>query len=366
MSKVRPDELTLADLALRETFRKRGKDENGKPCSYVHPLLRGPLSHARRFVLDETASRFLSDLSHANCGQNATLPRVNRAIETCRILARLPHAITWIEYDARAERRRTLEAYRDWVTSGDFTNHDPSKPRLDVPELLTPRLGWLLRQHPSIDTAFRCTTVVEEDTASPGQGPYMLPWDEVWVTDDSPLPHWPRVDGGSDRVIWHVEGNPEQSGPVSAAFVIGVPGYHNPHFGMIENAQSRLWRRAINQMMHISMGGLRPVLTLLAAINDIPIGVKHVTQTHGFVAQGRYRKFLSHSVITITLPKGRDPQKVARAIIAAARRRAHQVRGHWRRDWRHEGNRIWIKEHQRGDASLGFVTHDYRVEHPVA
>jgi hypothetical protein len=46
-----------------------------------------------------------------------------------------------------------------------------------------------------------------------------------------------------------------------------------------------------------------------------------------------------------------------------ARRRAHQVRGHWRRDWRHEGQRIWIKEHQRGDASLGFVTHDYHVEH---
>jgi hypothetical protein len=61
--------------------------------------------------------------------------------------------------------------------------------------------------------------------------------------------------------------------------------------------------------------------------------------------------------------RGRDPHKVARSIIARARRRAHQVRGHWRRDWRHEGNRIWIKEHQRGDASLGFVTHDYTVKH---
>jgi hypothetical protein len=28
-----------------------------------------------------------------------------------------------------------------------------------------------------------------------------------------------------------------------------------------------------------------------------------------------------------------------------------------------QSERIWIKEHQRGDASLGFVTHDYRVTH---
>jgi len=111
---------------------------------------------------------------------------------------------------------------------------------------------------------------------------------------------------------------------------------------------------------------LRKALTLLAAINDVPIGVRHVEPSRGFIAQGRYRKFLDHNVITVTLPKGRDPQKVARQIIAKARRRAHQVRGHWRRDWRHEGLRIWIKEHQRGDASLGFVTHDYRVEHPEA
>lgn len=27
------------------------------------------------------------------------------------------------------------------------------------------------------------------------------------------------------------------------------------------------------------------------------------------------------------------------------------------------GSRIWIREHQRGDASLGFVTHDYSVKH---
>jgi len=60
------------------------------------------------------------------------------------------------------------------------------------------------------------------------------------------------------------------------------------------------------------------------------------------------------------------------------------VRGHWRIDWRHppdpmcphdyvatddahltcrlcRGMKIHIPPHERGDASLGMVTHDYRV-----
>jgi len=67
-------------------------------------------------------------------------------------------------------------------------------------------------------------------------------------------------------------------------------------------------------------------------------------------------------------------------MSAVLRRRAHQVRGHWRRDWRKPllagcehvwneeifctlcgGHKLWIDEHQRGDASLGFVMHDYEV-----
>jgi hypothetical protein len=64
------------------------------------------------------------------------------------------------------------------------------------------------------------------------------------------------------------------------------------------------------------------------------------------------------------------------------RRRAHQVRGHWRDNWRrplsklceHEfdadmvctrcrGHKIWVSEHHRGDAGLGTVIHDYAVHH---
>jgi hypothetical protein len=70
-----------------------------------------------------------------------------------------------------------------------------------------------------------------------------------------------------------------------------------------------------------------------------------------------------------------------------SRRACHEVRGHWRRYERGEllcspGTHVWgapddgghipcslcdawmtfIPEHERGDATLGYVTHDYSVE----
>ena len=67
-------------------------------------------------------------------------------------------------------------------------------------------------------------------------------------------------------------------------------------------------------------------------------------------------------MITLTVPAKRY-ETVAKRAIAIARRRGHQVRGHWRKDHWHPGERIWIREHVRGDTSLGFVMHDYAVTH---
>jgi hypothetical protein len=49
--------------------------------------------------------------------------------------------------------------------------------------------------------------------------------------------------------------------------------------------------------------------------------------------------------------------------LADGPKRAHAVRGYWRKDFRRPGERIWIRDHEFDDRSLGFVTHDY-VEHP--
>ena len=126
------------------------------------------------------------------------------------------------------------------------------------------------------------------------------------------------------------------------------------------------------------------IWSLLSTINSLPISNKFVTASKGYVAKGRYRKFVDHTTITLNVPETRY-RRIAAHAIAVARRRAHEVRGHWRKDHWHpltptcehewvtmegktlcarcNGRRSWIPEHQRGDASLGFVTHDYEVHH---
>src|SRR5262245_42457096 len=89
---------TLIDLALRETFRKR------RSMTTVHPSLQGLLVKAKRFVFDETASAFLADLTFANFHRK-TIKHCSRVFESTRVLARLPHKITWIEYDVTAAAR---------------------------------------------------------------------------------------------------------------------------------------------------------------------------------------------------------------------------------------------------------------------
>jgi hypothetical protein len=136
-------------------------------------------------------------------------------------------------------------------------------------------------------------------------------------------------------------------------------------------------------------GEIRFIWALLSTINDIPIGFRKVIPQRGFFsAAGSYKKFTTHEVISINLPKGRAPRVLARKVVEMSRRRAHHVREHWRRDYRHPlnplcqhvyaaqangnvhctvcmGRKLLIEEHQRGDASLGFVLHDYAVTHDV-
>jgi hypothetical protein len=153
---------TFADMVLRESFRSKNK--------YVPTSIGQPLAEARRFVLDDTASEFLSDLAHANFARGMKDPKHGaRVMEASRILARLPHAITWIEYNPRAERKRTLEAY-PWAQSVEKIGI------LNRPEKVCANTGWLMFQE--AETAFRAKIFNNIGYAS------MTPFDFVWTTDD--------------------------------------------------------------------------------------------------------------------------------------------------------------------------------------
>jgi hypothetical protein len=345
---------TFIDAVLRESYRKKHQN--------VPPTVRNGLIGAKRFVLDESASAFLSDLGHANFAPPRTPARLRRAFITSRQLARLPFMVTWIEYLPRAERARTLEAY-PWAASSTIEadtgkwvlNQQP----LGGPDKCSPNLGWLMVVHPRLECVFRASLFIAVNM--PGTGelcPLMMPFDFIWSTDDDvALPY-----AGDNQLS-----NEQYDEMARCAF--GAPlGKNNGQLvGYTRNEQSPNFNADDILKCQLEMSGeLRKIVTLLASINDVPVGRRFVVPTHGFIAQGRYHKFLEHTVISLNIPKGRDPTKLARTIIAHARRRAHQVRGHWRRDWRHYGERIWIHEHLRGDPKLGFVDHSYKVEHDVA
>jgi hypothetical protein len=107
------------------------------------------------------------------------------------------------------------------------------------------------------------------------------------------------------------------------------------------------------------------VIVTLAMINDVPT-------IHTFVdAQGKFRDqnnhkvpYLSYNTINLTVPNKSVQGILSKSVDSHAKRAAHMVRGHWRLivDVKtHLPKRTWIREHQRGDASIGFVKSDYYV-----
>ena len=165
---------TLADDLIREWSRPRYRhvDKNNWLASHV--------AQARKFVIDEGMSAFMADLGYVSLNACKTPAARHHLVESMRKLARLPHALTWIEYDKQAHRKRVKEAYHpDIVAEAD-----------SVPD----RSGWLLMQHPKLETAFmalHCSSHSWDDVnarqALPNAGQFAY----AWSSDDT-IPPWPR------------------------------------------------------------------------------------------------------------------------------------------------------------------------------
>jgi len=299
--------------------------------------------------------RFLGDLASAAFAGGFRPALGARMCEQLRLSARLPHKTMWVEYDLHKAQNRTRE----------LMGHPPINPR-EVPQ----REGWLLQQHPTLETAIMMHLFTSDPNADDkGFNTWGFPVTYCWTVDDL-QPPWPStfaLGGTSD-----------------AALATGILSYNSPG---VTIARSPLLTYVSNEvtkeLVREWVGVLRRCWALLATLNDIPMTIGEVRQTKGFLGRGQIRKFLSHKTLTLSIPGKQDTRVLARKLVALARRRAHEVRGHWRADWRfpgaagceHEWNvehhcvrcgarRMWIHEHQRGDAALGFVNHDYVVSHP--
>jgi hypothetical protein len=260
--------------------------------------------------------------------------------------------VTWIEYNLTRQLDR----------ADLLLGRDPSKPGTH-PD----REGWLLQQHPTIETAFSAILFSDVKTENRKEDFdfYTFPVAYIWTTDDTPLPWKPLFPVVIDAMFGE-----EQKQVPSAMLCTGISYYETPFVNcsvvppLSKTAGVRYEK--IMDLIQEWMGVMRRIWALLANINDIPLTHKATAVSRGFMAphHGGYHKFLDHTVITLNVPERKDLAVIARKIVAMSRRRAHQVRGHWRKNWRKPDNRMWIREHQRGDASLGFVTHDYAVHHP--
>lgn len=348
---------TLADALIRQSYTKDWHlcDPTGS--------FRQKLAKARKFVLNAEMSAFMSDLANVVIGVPSVDMR-HRIVDGTRKLARAPHALTWIEYDnvAKVERGKEYGVERH---GGEYT---PDK------------LGWLVEQHPQVETAFcalECSShaldVNDKKTYCPQ--PNIIA--HVWCSEDHPIPFNASdlapflkkyIPQKTDAAIHNFPNRDGDNGWVSEV-TTGITGYFSPYVGVIRGPQSQeLMNRYFEQSKYNALkelqGDLRYLWALLATINDLPTQIQTVSASKGFVAKGAYRKFVDHSVIHLNVP-AKKYRQVAKAAIHAAKRRAHQVRGHWRKNYRKPGERLWVKEHQRGDASLGFVLHDYSVTHEI-
>lgn len=105
-----------------------------------------------------------------------------------------------------------------------------------------------------------------------------------------------------------------------------------------------------------------PPLWALALINEGPIALTSNRPPGKHLGPRGPRPYFETHNVTITVP-ARTRNVVdyaARKIVSGIKHRRHEVRGHWR--CISEGRRIWIREHMRGDASIGYVRTNYHIE----
>jgi hypothetical protein len=351
---------TLADAMIKKSFRPQSRIFDAKN------VLGTTIMNARKFVLDESMSAFMADLAYASLLTCSDTGKAHKLLDGMRQLARLPHAVTWIEYDFRAKATRAVKEYGANILLG--------------PEEIPEKCGWLCWRHPTLETAFmalQCSSHTYDDDGKREEAPQAGAMAYTWRSEDG-APPWPAIT---------IKDKPHPEGHLT-----GIMSYRSDSVRIVRapHITEEFFNGYIGHTKYPPLkelsSDMRYLWALLATINDLPTQIVDVRASKGFVARGRYRKFVDHKVIHLTVPT-KAYRRIATRAMVATRRKAHQVRSHWRRDWVHpaaafcdhdwvaEGNRvkcsrchgqrIWINEHTRGDAGLGITTHDYSVEHPV-
>jgi hypothetical protein len=135
-------------------------------------------------------------------------------------------------------------------------------------------------------------------------------------------------------------------------------------------------------------GFMRWAVTVLAMLNEVPVRTKLNQPPGQYTTRFSNKKYLDYHTVTLSLPKTKPLSYLERRLGVHRKHRRHEVRSHWRtylpddrpycrreeHDWEYDhpnGYRLcgrcmaassFIPEHERGDASLGWVRKDYVIK----
>jgi hypothetical protein len=330
---------TIADKFYRTCLRTNRKE-------YKHFL---DVATIPKFVLEDDVWAFLNTFIKDQMFSSEA------RMETCRKMARLPFDKIWIEAAEGAGDKKPAGNKPDWL---------PAKSASDSRRDL--RTGWYIERVGEVH--IRLSIVLDENHGWRGQGGSVtpiLPLTFMWSTDDSDV-HKPGLalsNEWDDRVKL-----------VKNSFwdEINMP----PIDPMVEHD-----REFMAQLMAIGA----TAMGLLSVIAELPVISREVKTSKGYFSKGKHRPFLTHRNVRLSIPVAKATKKLANRLTTPSRRARHEVRSHWRRmtedspaqcsrldhDWFIDGKHrlclecgaegTLIPEHLRGDASIGFITHDYVI-----
>jgi hypothetical protein len=371
----------MTDLlnAVLEAWGTTPSAERGRPTWRDHAGIRASdLRVATPFCLTARATRFLMQAMHDG--------RTAGAINEVRQLAKLPsEGGVWIEWDNLAffhEQERLVGTAASEALLGAFKQKYGDLPPRRGVHLMPAGDGWVMVQ------AMDSTDV----------GPMITPYHIAVSWGDLPVDvrrggrlgelirHW-NEQHETPNLLWGVQQSKTLTGPLRDAVKFSLNGSVLDAMEMREStAKGRHENDAmIRQLTEGSepsaLGLARVACWALALINEVPLTMLPARPPGQMRAPGGWRPFITNRVVEINLA-GRGVRRQIREAIheATSRRRAHLVRGHWRVSlaadapsdrwtwrWSMRHRRaawhLWITEHQRGDASLGWVDHAYEVKH---
>jgi hypothetical protein len=312
------------------------------------------LRKAQKFVFDLDSSRKIAEFSF----------EIQNDLDGARQAARAPYPITWIEYNNAERLRHAKTLGVHFVQNDPMDGFDPVQ-----------YAGWLER-HQTQHSAYRMTYVgdlgVQQgakvnagwrwDEAEKGAYPlYVSSWGWMWDVEGKDLPWEPLALNIAPHLVnQYLFGIHElQSTTSHVGFCMSYGRYKETH------DTERLLLEFAGELRHVF--GLLLALGSLPTIDHTIVRIDNPNEQP--VAEPRKvgdKTILpfAYRTVTLRIPRLRDPNKVVQRVLEGIRKRRHGVRGHWRNYRDAQGNvvrRVWVNDHERGDASLGRVEHDYRV-----